>query len=82
MVNDTIISKEADKREHKWQQDLEAFIELVRRFARPKMVICDPFCGTGTTGVAALLNGCRFVGLDADREVLEVARKRLEELEG
>jgi len=82
IVNDTIISKEADKRDHEWQQNLEAFTELVRRFARPKMVICDPFCGTGTTGVAALLNGCRFVGLDADSEVLEVARKRLEELVG
>jgi 16S rRNA G966 N2-methylase RsmD len=81
-VNDVIISKEPEKRDHEWQQNLEAFTELVRRFARPKMVICDPFCGTGTTGVAALLNGCRFVGLDADREVLEVARKRLEELIG
>jgi 16S rRNA G966 N2-methylase RsmD len=81
-VNDVIISKEPEKRDHEWQQNLEAFLELVRRFARPKMVICDPFCGTGTTGVAALLNGCRFIGLDADREVLEVAQKRLDELVG
>ena len=81
-VNDVIISKEPEKRDHEWQQNLEAFTELVKRFARPKMVICDPFCGTGTTGVAALANGCRFVGLDADSEVLEVARKRLVELAG
>jgi len=81
-VFDVIKSPQPEKTDHEWQQNLEAFTELVRRFARPKMVICDPFCGTGTTGVAALLNGCRFVGLDADSEVLEVARKRLEELVG
>lgn len=81
-VFDVIKSPQPEKTEHEWQQNLEAFTELVRRFARPKMVICDPFCGTGTTGVAALANGCRFIGLDADREVLEVAQKRLDELVG
>jgi predicted RNA methylase len=81
-VFDVLKSPQPEKTEHEWQQNLEAFTELVKRFTHSGMVVCDPFCGTGTTGVAALLNGCRFVGLDADREVLEVARKRLEELIG
>jgi len=81
-VFDVLKSPQPEKTDHEWQQNLEAFTELVKRFTHSGMVVCDPFCGTGTTGVAALLNGCRFVGLDADREVLEVARKRLEELIG
>jgi len=81
-VFDVIKSPQPEKTDHEWQQNLEAFTELVKRFTHSGMVVCDPFCGTGTTGVAALLNGCRFVGLDADSEVLEVARKRLEELVG
>ena len=81
-INDVVVSKEPDKREHEWQQNLEAFAELVKRFARPKMVVCDPFCGTGTTGVAALLNNCQFIGLDVDSEVLEKARRRLEAVGG
>jgi predicted RNA methylase len=81
-VFDVIKSPQPEKTDHEWQQNLEAFTELVKRFTHSGMVVCDPFCGTGTTGVAALANGCRFVGLDADSEVLEVARKRLEELVG
>jgi predicted RNA methylase len=81
-VFDVIKSSQPEKTDHEWQQNLEAFTELVKRFTHSGMVVCDPFCGTGTTGVAALLNGCRFVGLDADSEVLEVARKRLDELVG
>jgi len=53
---------------------------LVKRFARPNAVVCDPFCGTGTTGVAALANGCRFIGIDIDAKVLEVAQERLNAL--
>jgi len=79
-INDVIVSKEPEKRDHEWQQNLEAFTELVKRFARPNMVVCDPFCGTGTTGMAALANGCRFIGIDIDAKVLEVAQERLKAL--
>jgi len=69
-----------EKRDHDWQQNLEAFTELVKRFSRPNIVVCDPFCGTGTTGVAALVNGCRFIRIDVDAKVLEVAQERLKAL--
>ena len=77
-VFDVIKSPQPEKTEHEWQQNLEAFTELVKRFTHSGMVVCDPFCGTGTTGVAALLNGCRFIGIDVDAEVLNKARQRLE----
>ena len=38
----------------------------------------DPFNGSGTTGVAALELGRRYVGLDLDPDYLEVAHRRLE----
>lgn len=34
-------------------------------------VICDPFCGSGTTGVVALQHGRHFIGIDQNREYLE-----------
>ena len=34
-------------------------------------LVLDPFCGSGTTGVAALRHGRRFVGVDSDRSYLE-----------
>ena len=39
--------------------------------------VLDPFCGSGSTGVAAREYGCRFVGIDTDEHSLEGARTRL-----
>lgn len=40
--------------------------------------ILDPFVGSGTTGVVAKRLGRRFIGIDAEKEYLKIARKRLE----
>ena len=41
----------------------------------------DPFCGSGTTGVAALKNRCSFVGIDICEEFLEISKRRMEKFE-
>ena len=41
-------------------------------------VVLDPFMGSGTTGVAALLEGRRFVGIERDPGYFEIARKRID----
>lgn len=38
----------------------------------------DPFCGSGTTGVACLRTGRRFVGIEINSQFAEVSRERLE----
>lgn len=43
-----------------------------------KMVVLDPFCGSGTTGIACIRTGRKFVGIEIDETYFEVARKRLE----
>lgn len=40
--------------------------------------ILDPFVGSGTTGVVAKRLGRRFIGIDADKNYLAIAKKRLE----
>lgn len=47
----------------------------------PGDLILDPFCGTGTTGAAAIHYGRRFVGFDLEADYLETARKRLNDME-
>lgn len=37
----------------------------------------DPFCGSGTTGVACLRLGRRFIGIEKDPHYAEIARERL-----
>lgn len=40
--------------------------------------ILDPFVGSGTTGVVAKRLGRRFIGIEAEKEYLKIAKKRLE----
>ena len=51
---------------------------IVRDYSRPGDLICDPFVGSGTTAVAALSEGRRFVGSEQKPEHYEIARRRLE----
>lgn len=43
-------------------------------------IVLDPFCGSGTTGVAALKNGCIFIGIDNNEEYLRITKRRLEKV--
>jgi len=46
----------------------------------PGGMVLDPFCGTGTTLVAAKMLGRRSVGVDISRRYLEIAEERLRSL--
>lgn len=50
-----------------------------RYIVPPGGVVCDPFCGSGTMGVAALNNGCSFIGIDTVARYCEIAEKRIGE---
>jgi len=52
---------------------------LVDHYSRPGDVVCDPFMGAGTTGVAAVTLKRRFVGVEIDAEAFDVACRRIEE---
>jgi site-specific DNA-methyltransferase (adenine-specific) len=49
---------------------------LVRLVAKPGARLVDPFCGSGTTGVACALERMEFVGIDVDATSCETARAR------
>ncbi len=58
--------------------------DLMRQIARvcpPNGVILDPFMGSGSTGVGALLSGRRFIGIEREAVYVDIARKRLEGIE-
>ena len=42
-------------------------------------VVLDPFIGSGTTALAAIMTGRHFVGIDINPKYVEIARKRIEE---
>ena len=52
-------------------------LELVELFTDPGDLVLDPFAGSGTTGVACLRLGRRFIGIERDAKYAAVARERL-----
>jgi hypothetical protein len=52
---------------------------LCRLVTPPGGIVLDPFCGSGTTGVAAALEGFDFAGIERELEYLELARRRVDQ---
>ncbi len=64
---------------HTTQKPIALMTALVRDFTDYGETILDPFAGSGTTGVAAIQNGRRFIGWERDERYHAVASKRLGE---
>lgn len=61
---------------HPYQKPLGVMVWLVDKFP-PAATICDPFMGSGTTGVACLKTGRRFIGMENDPAYFQIAQRRL-----
>lgn len=65
-------------RVHTTQKPLPLMVALVEQFTNPGDIVLDPFCGSGTTGMACLLTGRSFVGIERDETYAAAAIARLE----
>jgi DNA modification methylase len=63
---------------HPTQKPLRVLRQLVEWGSRPGDLVLDPFMGVGSTGVASLELGRRFVGIELDEGYVAAARRRLE----
>jgi site-specific DNA-methyltransferase (adenine-specific) len=73
-----IINKGGDPRTgHQTQKPIALMELLVRLFSDKGELILDPFGGSGTTGVAAIRQGRRFLGWELDPTYAAIARKRI-----
>lgn len=84
-VTDTVTvqsRKEMSKLYDAWQQPLTPFIKWIPAFTKPQQLVCDPFCATGTVGVACKMTGRRYLGCDIRHKMIVVARKRISEQHG
>lgn len=63
--------------EHPTTKPLPLMLELVELFTDPGELILDPFAGSGTTGVAAVRLGRRFIGIEREPKYAAIARERI-----
>jgi DNA modification methylase len=65
---------------HPTQKPLPLLKKWIMQFTDPGDLICDPFMGSATTGVAALQLGRRFIGNELDAKHFATAQKRIQEV--
>ena len=53
--------------------------ELVLAYSDPEQTILDPFMGSGTTGVACVNLGRKFIGIEIEPKYFDIACRRIEE---
>ena len=70
-------SQRGGENRHPTVKNVELMRWLVRLVTPRGGLVLDAFGGSGTTGVAAILEGCRFIAAEADADSVETARARL-----
>ena len=73
-------SPRGDDREHVTQKPIEVMAWLMGIVPREGAVL-DPFCGSGSTGVAAISSGRSFIGCEIEPGYLDIAARRLAQAE-
>ncbi|MCA2978699.1 MAG: site-specific DNA-methyltransferase [Myxococcaceae bacterium] len=63
---------------HPTQKPRKLLERIVDACTEEDALVLDPFCGSGTTGVAAKARSRRFVGIDLDPQYLDLTKRRLE----
>jgi site-specific DNA-methyltransferase (adenine-specific) len=81
--NDTVRSytpspRETEPNPHPCPKQINFVRKLINRVApSPADVILDPFMGSGTTGVAAIQLGHKFIGIEINGDYLAIAKRRI-----
>jgi DNA modification methylase len=72
-----VINVSAERSGYPTQKPLALLERIIVASSDPGAVVLDPFCGSGTTLVAAQKHGRFWIGIDANAEALAVAERRL-----
>jgi site-specific DNA-methyltransferase (adenine-specific) len=63
---------------HPTQKPVDLFLYLAETYTNTNDLVLDPFMGSGTTGVAAIRLGRRFIGIEIEPKYFDIARRRIE----
>jgi adenine-specific DNA-methyltransferase len=62
---------------HPTQKPVRSLKPVIGAFTKPGDIVLDPFCGSGSTLLAAKILGRRYIGIDLDPQFCQTARERL-----
>jgi DNA modification methylase len=79
MWNGMLRQGQEERNGHPTQKPLALMSWCIEQCLSPAKTILDPFMGSGTTGVAAIQMGRKFIGIEREPKYFEIACKRIEQ---
>jgi site-specific DNA-methyltransferase (adenine-specific) len=65
---------------HPTQKPIELLRRIVLASTNEGDLVIDPFAGSSTTGIAACINNRKFIGIDLNKEYLDLSIKRYKDI--
>ena len=65
--------------EHETQKPVALMEHYIRNSTNPGQIVIDPFMGSGTTGVACVKLGRKFIGIELEPRYFDIACRRIEQ---
>ena len=72
-------SQNGERHHHPTEKPIALMAWIVEQYTTPAAIILDPFMGSGTTGVACVQTGRKFIGIEISEEYFRIAQKRIME---
>lgn len=69
--------KYSGNKSHPTQKDISIIAPLIKSYSQTGDLVLDPFAGSGTTAVAAALNGRDYIGIELEHRYCDLAERRL-----
>lgn len=63
--------------EHPTEKPLPLMMDLLADYTQQDELVCDPFMGSGTTGVAAVKLGRKFIGIEQSQKWFDLSCRRI-----
>jgi site-specific DNA-methyltransferase (adenine-specific) len=76
-LNDVQPWKFSGNKLHPTQKSVSVIRPLIESFSRPDAIVLDPFAGSGSTLVAAMVAGRRYLGIELESSYCELMQRRL-----
>lgn len=82
MINDCAAKQlircaQVDESKHPTEKPVELMGHYIRMSSQPGQIVLDPFMGSGSTGVAAVAAGRKFIGIEKDENFFRMAVTRI-----
>jgi len=65
---------------HPTQKPLDLLERIVKASTNVGDVVLDPFAGSSTTGLAAVKHGRKYIGIDIEKDYIELSKKRYQDM--